>query len=108
MPAVWIGERRDGGDEGGPEEPARGPAPDVDQRDQRRKKEAGMDVGPQRREDGYFDGVAEPEWRARTLGIEDRRQQEEPTEDVRPGQPVDVAGGEQQGRHGAGQQEIAI
>ena len=110
MPAVRVGQRREGGDERGPEEPARGPAPDGVDRSaiKRRKKEAGMDVRPQRREDCDFDGVAEAEWRARTLGIEERRQQEEPTEDVRPGQPMDVAGGEQQGRHGACQQEIAI
>jgi len=78
MPAVRVGQRREGGDERGPEEPARGPAPDVDQRDERRKEEAGMDVGPQRREDCYLDGVAEAEWGARAFGIEDGRQQEKP------------------------------
>src|ERR1039458_8323085 len=114
VPAVWVSQRGNGGDDGGPEEPARvtaaadGVTRGVDQRDQRRKKEAGMNVGPQLREDCYLYDVAEAEWRARTLGIEDGREQEEPTEDVRPGQPMDVAGGEQQGRHGAGQQEVAI
>ena len=34
-------------------------------------------------------------------------QQEEPAEDVRPRQPVDIAGGEQQRRHRAGDQEVA-